>query len=180
VLVAKGVADEQLLDTYEAERRPVAREVVAGTTVATRTLLGGSAANNWIRDRLVLPVTNLPIVQSRLRSVAGQLSVSYRGGPLALKFQFPNGLRVGDRVADIACRRHDGTATRLHHELAGRWALVAGSRDALPVIDRLGEEVSVLTAPVTDTLLIRLDAHLAWQKRQARIPLSTWLDRIFG
>jgi 4,5-epoxidase len=178
VLVTKGIAGEQLLDTYQAERRPVAKTVVAGTTTATNILLGTNTTTRWLRDRLILPVLNRPILQDRLLAVASQLSVSYRRGPLAPKIQFPIGLRVGDRVPDMACRRRDGSATRLHRELAGRWAVVIPDGADAPALDRLGEELIVLDAAVSDTLLIRPDAHLAWRQRYATAELQAWLDRI--
>ncbi|MGH3522235.1 MAG: FAD-dependent monooxygenase, partial [Mycobacterium sp.] len=178
VLVTKGLASEQLLDTYQAERRPVAKDVVAGTTAATNILLGTTATTKWLRNRLILPVLNRPILQDRLLAVAGQLSVSYRRGPLAPKIQIPIGLRLGDRVPDMSCRRQDGTATSLYRELAGRWALVIPDGSEPPAIDRLGDEVIVLEAAVSNTLLIRPDAHLAWRQRYATVKLQTWLDKV--
>jgi 4,5-epoxidase len=178
VLVTKDIAGEQLLDTYQAERRPVAKDVVAGTTVATKILLGTNTTTRWLRDRLILPMLNRPIVQDRLLAVASQLSVSYRRGPLTPKIQIPIGLRPGDRVPDMACRRPDGTATSLHRELAGRWAVVIPDRGDPPQIGRLGDEVIVLHGVVSDTMLIRPDAHLAWRQRYATAELQTWLDTI--
>ncbi|HUH67914.1 MAG TPA: FAD-dependent monooxygenase [Mycobacterium sp.] len=180
VLVAKGIAGDQLLDTYEAERRPVAKDVVAGTTAGTQILLGANAAARWLRDRLILPVLNRPIVRDRLLAVASQLSVSYRRGPLAPKIQMPIGLRPGDRVPDLSCHRPDGTATSLHRELAGRWAVVAPDGGDPPPISQLGDELIALWGPVSDTLLIRPDAHLAWRQRYATVGLPTWLDNILG
>jgi 4,5-epoxidase len=167
VLVTKDIAGEQLLDTYQAERRPVAKDVVAGTTAATSILLGTNATTRWLRDRLILPMLNRPMVQDRLLAVASQLSVSYRRGPLAPKVQIPIGLRRGDRVPDMACRRPDGTAASLHRELAGRWAVVIPDGCDPPPISRLGDEVIALRAAVSDTMLIRPDAHLAWRQRFA-------------
>jgi 4,5-epoxidase len=178
VLVTKGIAGEQLLDTYQAERRPVAKDVVVGTTAATKILLGTNTTTRWLRDQLILPMLNRPIVQDRLLAVASQLSVSYRRGPLARKIQIPIGLRLGDRVPDMACRRPDGTATSLHGELAGRWAVVIPDGGDPPPIGRLGDEVIVLHAAVSDAMLIRPDAHLAWRQRYATAELQTWLDTI--
>src|SRR5262249_58680589 len=87
VLVTKGIAGEQLLDTYQAERRPVAKDVVVGTTAATKILLGTNTTTRWLRDQLILPMLNRPIVQDRLLAVASQLSVSYRRGPVSRKNQ---------------------------------------------------------------------------------------------
>jgi 4,5-epoxidase len=179
VLVAKGIADEQLLDTYQAERRPVAKTVVSGTTSTTKILLGTNVAARWMRDRVILPVVRSSVVQKRLFAVASQLSVSYRRGPLSSRARIPVGLRPGDRVPDMVCRRPDGTATSLHGELAGRWALVNPRGGISPPAD-LGEELVVLEAAVSDTLLIRPDAHLAWRHRYATIGLDSWLHQSLG
>ncbi|MEE9243779.1 MAG: hypothetical protein V3U55_07060 [Mycobacterium sp.] len=109
--------------------------------------------------------------------------MSYRRGPLTPKGQIPLSLRPGDRVPDMDCRRRDGTATRLHRELAGRWALVIPTGgDITPAharaISRLGDEVVVLDAAVSDTLLIRPDAHLGWRHKHAEVKLEPWLDNI--
>jgi 4,5-epoxidase len=178
VLVTKGVAGQQLLDTYQAERRPVAKTVVAGTTATTNILLGTNTATRWLRDGLILPVVNRPIVQDRLLAVASQLSVSYRRGPLAPQIQLPIGLCIGDRVSDLACRRRDGTATRLHRELVGRWALVIPDGSNSPTISQLGQEVIVLDAEVSEILLIRPDAHLAWRQRYATGELQMRVEEI--
>ncbi|MCH9733098.1 MAG: FAD-dependent monooxygenase [Actinomycetia bacterium] len=183
VLVAKGLATEALLDSYEAERRPIAKDVVAGTTVVTKVLLGTNPITRGLRDRLILPLLNRPIVQARLLAQASQLSVSYRRGPLAPKRQLPIGLRPGDRVPDMDCRRGDGTATRLHRELAGRWALVIPTGGDITAahaqaIRRLGDEIVVLDAAVSDTLLVRPDAHLGWRHKTAKVELQTWLDNM--
>jgi len=191
VLVTKGLAPQTLLDSYEAERRPIAKDVVAGTTVVTKVLLGINPVARVLRDRVILPVLNRPIMQDRLLAQASQLSVSYRRGPLTPKRQIPVGLRLpvglrpGDRVPDMDCRRRDGTATRLHRELAGRWALVIPTGgDITPAhtraISRLGDEVVVLDAAVSDTLLVRPDAHLGWRHKHAKVKLEPWLDNILA
>ncbi len=185
VLVAKGLAAQTLLDRYEAERRPIAKDVVAGTTVVTKVLLGTNPVARVLRDRLILPVLNRPIMQDRLLAQASQLSASYRRGPLTPKRQIPLGLRPGDRVPDMDWRRRNGTATRLHHELAGRWALVIPTGgDITPAharaISRLGDKVVLLDAAVSDTLLIRSDAHLGWRHKHAKVKLEPWLDNILA
>ena len=59
-LVVQGRADEALLDTYEAERRPLAAEVLRNTTTNTRVLLGEGALGRLLRDRVLTPITRLP------------------------------------------------------------------------------------------------------------------------
>jgi len=59
-LVTQGRATERLLDTYEAERRPVAADVLKNTTANTNLLLGNSLISRLFRDYLFVPAMRLP------------------------------------------------------------------------------------------------------------------------
>jgi 4,5-epoxidase len=164
-LVVTGRAAPALLDTYEAERRPVAEEVLASTSGMTTTLLGGSRTARLVRDHVLVPLMNLPPVQRLIWEQASQLLVSYRRGPLGGRAL--RGLRPGDRVADVACRRADGSATRLHAELGGGWAVLGADRAALDACAAVADErlgaVTRLTGGGSEVLLVRPDGHLAWR-----------------
>lgn len=180
-LVVRGVAGEPLLETYEAERRPLATEVLRGTTAVTRINITRNAAGRFLRDQVAVRMFGLPWIQRRATYTASQLWVSYRKGPLGGPGRKP---RPGDRIADLDCMRADGTPVRLHAELGGRWALVAPSADAGGLVaaarGRLGQHV-VLLRPVGegpgDALLVRPDGHLAWRGRDAT-GLGRWLDGV--
>jgi len=164
-LVLAGRADPALLDTYTAERRPLATRVVRRTTTTTRLLLGEGLLSRFVRNRVLVPLLRQPGVQRRATRDASQLWVSYRRGPLGVWGRTP---RPGDRLRDRPCRRDDGTASRLHGELGPAWALLAHpDADVDDVLDlaraHLGfERVVVLRDPSTaGALLVRPDAHLA-------------------
>ncbi|MER5206096.1 FAD-dependent monooxygenase [Streptomyces sp. NPDC002825] len=85
-LVVRGVAGPELLDTYDAERRPVGEEVV-GRTV--RHAVRGIEADPEDRRTLLLR--------------EAQLLVSYRGGPLSGVGHGPEEApQPGDRAPDCA------------------------------------------------------------------------------
>jgi 4,5-epoxidase len=87
----------------------------------------------------------------------------------------------GDRVPDLACTRPDGTATRLHAELGGRWALLTDDERAVRVVEaRLGAgAVTTLRAVAgQQAMLVRPDAHLACRGDAER--LDRWLSRSLG
>lgn len=171
-LVTENRAGTALLDSYEAERRPVAAEVLASTSSMTRLVLGDTAVARLVRDRVFVPLLNRPWVQRRIWEQASQLTLSYRGGPLASPRRWSPSGQPGDRVPDLGCRRQDGARTQLHAELGPRWALLAApsptARGCLQVArEWLGDDRVLLLTPDRQSprtvLLIRPDAHLAWR-----------------
>ncbi|MFG2915068.1 FAD-dependent monooxygenase [Kitasatospora sp. NPDC048298] len=96
---------EALLDSYQAERLPVAAAVLAATSAQHRRLFSADGARA-LTDQFVS------------MSTAGGadftgLSVGYRGGPLGRDLDDTTGIRAGDRAPDAPCTTADGTPTRL-------------------------------------------------------------------
>ncbi|WP_433277146.1 FAD-dependent monooxygenase [Pseudonocardia xinjiangensis] len=183
-LVVRRRAGEALLDTYAPERRPLAAGVLRSTTANTRILVGEGVVTRFLRDRVFVPVLNLPAVQRRATRGASQLWVSYRNGPLGGSRR-GGAPRPGDRVPDRDCTRPDGTSARLHSELGPGWVLLAprpeddpdrngGVGDGTDVHgllavarDHLGDRVVLLHPAGPDrkerALLVRPDGHLCWR-----------------
>ncbi len=181
-LVVGGQARIALLDTYEAERRPLATEVLRGTSVVTKLNIASSPIGRFIRDQLVARLFNLGAVQRWVTYQTSQLWVSYRRGPLAERSLPVRKPRPGDRIADQPCSSTDGGSTRLHAELRGHWALLVSGPDADLVGTarlRLGDHVTILRRTdrtQSDAFLVRPDAHLAWRGREPK-QLDRWLRR---
>jgi 4,5-epoxidase len=157
-MVINGRAGEGLLDTYEQERRPIAQEVLSGTTALTSFVLGLGFWRRLLRDVVLLPLFNLPLAQRKLFERTSQLAISYRRGPLG---------PYGDRDPEIAARWTDG-----------RWVLVVPTEnDPHVAVARplLGEDLLVETGP--ELRLVRPDGHLAWHGRPSPARLRTWLER---
>ena len=94
-LVLKG-GPERLLDTYEAERLPVAAWMLGVTTKLHREILAKEGADH------------------RRGPETLQLGITYRDGPLARdEREMPGSVRAGDRAPDAPCRRVDETKVRL-------------------------------------------------------------------
>ena len=115
-LVVSGRADARLLDTYEAERRPVASDVLQTTSGLTELVAGQGGFARLVRDHLAIPLLNRSWMRRRIAEKASQLQVSYRRGPWGAPRWLP-GLRAGDRVADRNCLSAEGTAVRLYDVL---------------------------------------------------------------
>ena len=78
-LVSTGRADEALLDTYHAERHPVAAAVVAQTTRGT-DVMGSAGLDARLRNLGLLMVGHLPAVRRRLMAAMTETTVTYRQG----------------------------------------------------------------------------------------------------
>jgi 4,5-epoxidase len=163
-LVVTGRAGSGLLDTYEAERRPVAADVLGATSRATNLLFGDGALVRFVRDHFAVPLMDRPIVQRMIAERASQLRISDRNGPLAHGRPRLSGPRPGDRVRGVPCRR-------------GQWMVMApaGNRYVDVVRARLGDRVAELHRDGHDALLVRPDGHLAWRGTDPR-GLERWLD----
>ncbi|ANY08473.1 FAD-dependent monooxygenase [Pseudonocardia sp. HH130630-07] len=164
-LVVGGGAAESLLDTYGAERRPVAAAVLRRTTANTRALVAPGRAARFVRDHVLIPILDRPGVQRRATRTASQLDLTYRRGPLGGRGRAP---RPGDRVPDRAVVTGDGARTTLTALLGPRWVLLGAVPDrALRVLqDRLPGVVVPASDPYgtgRDALLVRPDGHLLWR-----------------
>jgi len=129
-LVDGGVADEALLDSYEAERLPIGRFVLRFTDRATAIATADRPVARLIRTQIAPRFVPIVLRVARLRAVGfrtlSQLRINYRDspavdeGPPALR----RGPRAGDRLPDAhiveeARERwlQDVLATPTHHLL---------------------------------------------------------------
>jgi hypothetical protein len=157
-------ADEALLDTYEAERRPLATDVLRGTTTSTRLQVSDSPLMRFIRRRVLVPIVNLPSFQRKASQIASKLWVSYRRGPLGggVMSRLGRRPRPGDRVPDLTCVRADGSQTRLHAEVGRQWSLLTpagGADDHLAEAQkRLDDHVVALTDDERRDIWLRCSA----------------------
>lgn len=184
-LVVSGHAGTELMDSYGAERRPVAESVLSATSVGTKL---GFAEQPFVRRLLaaLIPLLRIPAVRNRLLGAASQLDTSYRGGPLAThtarRFTRNSGPRPGDRVPNILTRDSEGRHAPLHEQLRTGWAVLSGGMTEehhRRVAKRIGagnlRELVPETGTPHEVFLVRPDAHLAWRGTSAK-ELARWLD----
>ncbi|TQM79343.1 4,5-epoxidase [Saccharothrix saharensis] len=162
-LVASGRAGDRLLDGYQAERRPVAEEVLGATSGLTGLVLGESPVARLVRDRVLFPLMTLPVAEKVIWERASQLRTGYARSPLGRR------PRVGDRVPRFAATDRFG------------WTLAAPRSDTFAGLARgaLGDVRHVHRDG--DALLVRPDGHLAWRGEPEpdalRRALAVMLDR---
>jgi 2-polyprenyl-6-methoxyphenol hydroxylase-like FAD-dependent oxidoreductase len=103
-----AAGDDNLLDSYESERLPVAADVL-GISTRLHHRHAAQAEDAMRRDDPVLR----------------QLSLSYRGGPLAVdRRSSPGQVRAGDRAPDAPCHDSAGAPVRIFDVLRGPQATV--------------------------------------------------------
>jgi 2-polyprenyl-6-methoxyphenol hydroxylase-like FAD-dependent oxidoreductase len=164
-LVARGVADDRLLDSYEAERWPIGRFLLGFTDrlfgMVTRfTSVGPLVA--WFRRTVVLRVLSWVVFSRRLRAIAfrivSQLGIRYRKSPAVTECElgFRAGPKAGDRLPDARLTRN-GQSAYLQEELAGPYLhlLLCGPPDAWDP-----ERIAELAAQYADLLHIQ---YLTWR-----------------
>jgi 4,5-epoxidase len=190
-MVVNGTAEHELLDSYEAERRPIAANVLKSTGAASNLILGNHIFARLLRDRVIIPLMSTASMQRRVWENLSQLKVTYRNGPLgrqARKWFTGQAPLPGDRVPDIECVRAEGGAqTTLHAELGNKWALVMPGRVVSDeygavVAKRLGDDRMITLVADHDShgeiMLVRPDAHLGWRGRADPHALERWLTAV--
>ncbi|WP_030340061.1 FAD-dependent monooxygenase [Streptomyces sp. NRRL S-1022] len=159
-------APDRLLDTYEAERMPVAHDLLA----RTRRSFWGGVGTPPTAEAVAAGVGK----QQRAR---GEKAVDYRSSPLSRQSAQHPGPAAGDRAPQVALLGADGTATTLYDELRhGQWVLVgtAATPGALPGVraTRLAagahETAGYHTPPPGEVLLIRPDGYVGYRGASGR------------
>jgi hypothetical protein len=126
-LVAQGRASDELLDSYQAERWPVGRQLLRYTDRIFSLLTRVMSANRiaaWFRGAVVaraVPwVFRSPRLRGRAFAFVSELGISYRrsAAPGEGTPRLPAGPRAGDRLPDAAVIRNGGRS-HLQREVAG-------------------------------------------------------------
>lgn len=135
-------AHPQLLDSYEAERKPIDAAVIRQTDRATRLVSLHGAVSRFVRDHLMSLLTQIPAVADRLGAAMSGLAVNYRHSPIVEDHaRGMNGPAAGDRAPDAPLvKASDGTSLRLYD-------LFAQSRHTLLLLGKRGEERPVQMPP---------------------------------
>jgi hypothetical protein len=180
-----------LLDSYDRERRPVARQLLAMTNLAFWAEASTGPVPSAFRARLApLAAPLVPALARRPRLVGAgirlvsQLGVGYRGSPLSVEGtpHRRDGPRPGDRLPDRVVRA-DGRYVRLHELLARPGVHILLDRDAAWAGDLvLGRFVHVhrLTGMQGRGLVtVRPDGYVGFRGGTAEArQLAAWLTQV--
>jgi 2-polyprenyl-6-methoxyphenol hydroxylase-like FAD-dependent oxidoreductase len=156
-LAARDQAAPGLLDTYQAERHPIARSVLRGTHLGTRLFLAQNPLMRAVREQAVPAIVGIAPIRRRILAAVSQLTIGYRGSFLSVDADDREaargwlhrdalGLRAGDRVPDVTLIDADSSEPVAIFDLISEgWSLLifpgdkatAETTGALERVDRL-------------------------------------------
>ena len=188
---AARLGDGRLLDSYDRERRPVARQVMAMTHMAFWAEASLGPVPSVLRGRLApLAAPFVPAVTTRRHLVAtavrllSQLEVGYRHSPLSAEGT-PHrraGSRTGDRLPDQLVRSA-GRTIRLHGLLARPGVHILLDRDTDPLAtlppSRFISIHRITSSPGYGLIAVRPDGYIGYRSQTADMrQLAAWLTAI--
>ena len=169
-LVVKGWANEKLLDTYEAERLPVARRLLSTTDRAFTMLVSDSWLAGLFRTRIIARIAAFAMTFERAKRLAfrtiSQTGIAYRESPLSQTLAgLPDGAPVaGDRFPWLQLRlRTNGPIEDLFQKLDDtRYNLIVIGQPA-PSKETVKPDDLLITHVIPD------DAHNVQELARVRI-----------
>lgn len=162
-LVVNNESPTSLLDTYETERRPIAKSVLATTHAPTKLLVTQNPALRFVRNHLLLQLLNLEFIQPFILKGIAELDLHYRNSSLSQehsgsifetkllhdeesetpslkdRFDFQYAPRAGDRAPQGSCLRY------LSQEKTNLFREFFGTRFTLLLFDGLSPTVAGYT-----------------------------------
>jgi 2-polyprenyl-6-methoxyphenol hydroxylase-like FAD-dependent oxidoreductase len=169
-LVAREEAPASLLDSYDAERRPVGEMLLHFTDRFFALAVGGGHLGRFVRRLLptfAVRLLQVPVVRKRITRFVSQTGIRYRASPLSVEAHGAARLdghapHAGDRAPDVELGPSRWLAELLHgprHTLL----LFAGSSTAL--LERfatMADEITTRYGTLVKPVIVRLDpAHPA-------------------
>ena len=124
--VLKGTAQAELLDSYGAERQPVAEDLLKFTDRGFHSMVKPGDLAQRAMKLFGASVMGLESVQERLRRTVGEVSISYLTSSLSEDHGGTIGPIAGERAPDgVAVRAADRQTVRLLEAITGEaWSLL--------------------------------------------------------
>ena len=164
----QGWAPEGLLDTYDAERHPVGRQVLRESGALLRIGLTGPPALTAARNLLAAAAARIPFAAGTFARGMSGIGISYPAPRDAHPL-------TGKRAADLPL----ADSRRLYEALRdGRFVLVADTPLVPDALAGYGDRVTPVTAAAAagTITLVRPDAYIAWATGSAGGQGDAWRD----
>jgi 2-polyprenyl-6-methoxyphenol hydroxylase-like FAD-dependent oxidoreductase len=152
-LVLHGHGNEELLESYSAERRPVIKNVIETTHMLTKAMGTPSKLAQTLRDAVIPMVSRLAPFQHAFVQRLSELGVAYRGSPIVEG--------AGERYFDESLR--GGNGIRSHFLLIMSGDEEASVREeAQQLAESFGEIVELRSVAGHGITLVRPDGYIAY------------------
>jgi 2-polyprenyl-6-methoxyphenol hydroxylase-like FAD-dependent oxidoreductase len=107
-----GHASEPLLDSYQAERHPIERDVLRQTAFVTQLAEAERGPFKLLRERVMPVLAAFGPLRDAARLMVSELAIQYRHSPLTLERVLDGGPRAGERAPDALVHVVDGPLGR--------------------------------------------------------------------
>jgi len=152
-LFLQGLGNEELLESYNGERRPVIQHVIETTDHLTKAMGTPNKFAQALRDVVIPMVSHLPPFQHAFVQRLSALDISYGGSPMIEG--------SGKRYFDDSLRGGRGICSRFLL-LVGRDAGPSITDSAKQLAGSLGDLVEFRAGMGRDIMLVRPDGYLAY------------------
>jgi hypothetical protein len=166
-----GWAPQTLLDSYQAERHPVAADVLDNTRAQTALLApepGARAARRLLTELMDIDAVNLRLLE---KITAIGIRYDFGAGPDPVGRRLPDIEVTGGRLYGLLHRGRGLLLDRTGMLTTDGWA---------DRVDRLDDPLAALDVPA---VLVRPDGHVAWigdDQRDLEIQLARWFGEAAG
>jgi len=152
-LVLRGHGNEELLESYSAERRPVIKNVIETTHFLTKALGTPSKLAQVLRDTMIPMVSRLAPFQHAFVQRLSELGVHYHGSPIVEG--------TGERYLDDSMRGGNGIRSRFLLMVASD-ADASAKEAARNLCASLSDVVELRLARQHGIRLVRPDGYIAY------------------
>jgi hypothetical protein len=152
-LVLRGRGNEELLNSYTAERRPVIKHVIETTDFLTRALGTPSKLAQHLRNAIIPMVSRLAPFQHAFVQRLSELGIEYAGSPIiegAGKRYFDDSLRGGNGIRSRFLLLLDSDADS------------ASRHQAMQLSESFSDVVELRLRPSSEIILVRPDGYIAY------------------
>jgi hypothetical protein len=162
-LFLRGHGNEELLDSYSAERIPVIKNVIETTHFLTKVMGTPNRIAQALRDAIIPMVSRLAPFQHAFVQRLSELGIDYAGSPI---IEGP-----GKRFLEGSVRGGDG--------IRNRFLLVIGNdldsstkESARELCESLSDVVELRSSPESGIRLVRPDGYIAYEGHEGASAVS--------
>jgi 2-polyprenyl-6-methoxyphenol hydroxylase-like FAD-dependent oxidoreductase len=152
-LVLRGRGNEELLNSYTAERRPVIKHVIETTDFLTKAMGTPSKLAQHLRNAVIPMVSRLAPFQHAFVQRLSELGIAYGGSPIvegAGKRYFDDSLRGGNGIRSRFLLLLDSDAdSESRHQ-------------AMQLSESFSDVVELRLRPSSEIILVRPDGYIAY------------------